>query len=304
MLAHSLFNDESWHDTDEPTALTADGPDDLPPPTISGEPIQMIALDLDGTLLRSDKSLSRRSRSAIAEAMKRGVRVVLASARPPRSVRDIYHQLGLDTLQINYNGALIHDQPKRQHLYHRPLPASLARQIAVRARELDPAVSISVELLDRWYTDHVDDNLPTETGKAFRPDFLGPLEVCLKRPVTKLMLLAPPQRLAPVRAAISVEFHGRIATTMSDDHLLQIIHPAVDKARALAKVARCYGVAPERVMAVGDAANDLGMLQWAGIGVAMGNAWPAVRRAADVTVPHNDADGVAFAIDHYVLGRN
>jgi len=263
--------------------------------------IGLVAIDVDGTLLRSDKSLTRVSAEAIAEATEAGVHVVIASARPPRSVREIYHALGLDTLAIHYNGALIHDLPRGKHVYHQPIDVGLAKRIVKVARRVDRNVSVSAEILDKWYTDFVDPELPTETSKIFRPDMVGPLESFMYVPVTKLMLLAPPQRLQKVTDMIRRRFAGQVTVIVSDPHMIQIVHPEVDKAHALQRIAQQYGVMQCNVMAIGDAPNDVGMLRWAGLGVAMENAWPIVHTAADVIVPSNDDNGVAYAIRKYVL---
>ncbi len=264
-------------------------------------PFGLVAIDVDGTLLRSDKCISRATTVVIEEATQRGVRVVLASARPPRSLRSIHDQLGLDNLQINYNGALIHDSRRRLHLFHQPLPAALVQRVVKVARRADPKVLVSIEILDKWYTDHFDDSLPTETSKSFAPDFVGPLESFLHVPVTKLMLLAPPHRLKTVQTTVAARFPEQIAMTISDTHLLQIIHPDVDKAAALARVAEHYGVPRQKVFAIGDAPNDIGMIRWAGLGASVENGWPMVRKAADVVVQSNDKDGVAKALRHFVL---
>ena len=271
------------------------------PPKPTAGPIKLIAIDLDGTLLRSDKVLSRANARAIAEATNRGVHVVLASARPPRSVRDIYHRLALDTLQVNYNGALIHDVPRGRHVFHQPLSVELAKKVVKLARKLDPAVVVSVEVLDKWYTDHVDETLPTETSKRFEPDFVGPLSAFLTVPVTKLMLLAPPEKLRPIHQMVRDKFADDIAILISDDYLIQLVHKQVDKASALKLVAERYGVAREQVMAIGDAPNDLGMVRWAGLGVAMANGWDNLKREANLIAPGNDEDGVAHVIREYVL---
>jgi hydroxymethylpyrimidine pyrophosphatase-like HAD family hydrolase len=88
---------------------------------------------------------------------------------------------------------------------------------------------------------------------------------------------------------------------ISDAHLLQFIHREADKSVALAQIAASYDIPAERVMAIGDAPNDVRMLHWAGLGVAMSNAWEQTRRVANAVVPSNDDDGVAYAINKYVL---
>ncbi|MEX0776533.1 MAG: Cof-type HAD-IIB family hydrolase [Phycisphaeraceae bacterium] len=261
----------------------------------------MVAIDVDGTLLRSDKRLSRRNIEAIARAVEQGVRIVLATARPPRSMRELYDILQPDPLQINYNGALIFDRASRANLYHRPLSLDMTRQVVEFARQLDPEVIVSLEVLDKWYTDRVHLSLHTETSRSFGPDMVAPLEEILRTAVTKLMLLAPPAQLVPVHAQIRAAFGSDLAIAVSDEHLIQITHPSVDKGNALALLAEHYGLAREQVMAIGDAPNDQGMLRWAGLGVAMDNAWPSLRDAADVVVPSNDQDGVAAALERFVL---
>ncbi len=270
-------------------------------PIHPAHPIGLVAIDLDGTLLQTDEQVSQRAIRVIGEVSHRGIPVVLASARPPRSARRIYDQLKLDTLQINYNGALINDPVQHQSVFHQPLEADLAKQIIQTARGIDSQVIVDLEILDRGYTDRIDPTLTTQTSQHFQPNAVGPLGQFLDQPVTKLMLLAPPQRLGSVRAAVEHRFADRVRVHVSDPHLIQVVHPKVDKAHALAKVAETYRVPRQRVMAVGDAPNDIGMLRWAGWGVAMGNGWEAVRAAADAVVPGNDEDGVAHALQRYVL---
>jgi 5-amino-6-(5-phospho-D-ribitylamino)uracil phosphatase len=268
-----------------------------------GGGIKLVAIDLDGTLLRSNKHLSTANAQAIAQATNQGIHIVLASARPPRSVRDIYHRLALDTLQVNYNGALVHDMPRGKHVFHQPMSATLAKKIVSFARKMDPNVVISIEILDKWYTDHVDDKLPTETSKHFSPDFVGPLDAFLTVPVTKLMLLAPPEKLRPIHQAVRTKFAKDIAILISDDYLIQLVHKQVDKANALQLVAKQYNVPRQQVMAIGDADNDLGMVQWAGLGVAMENGWDRLKQIADIIAPTNDDDGVAKILKKYVLNK-
>ncbi len=287
-----------------PTPSTPGSPNPAPPDPGGGAgPIKLVAIDLDGTLLRSNKHLSTANAKAIAQATNQGIHIILASARPPRSVRDIYHHLALDTLQVNYNGALVHDMPRGKHVFHQPMSATLAKKIVNFARKMDPNVVISIEVLDKWYTDHVDDKLPTETSKHFNPDFVGPLSAFLTVPVTKLMLLAPPEKLRPIHQAVRTKFAKDIAILISDDYLIQLVHKQVDKANALKLVAEKYNVPRQQVMAIGDADNDLGMVQWAGLGVAMENGWHQLKKIADIIAPPNDDDGVAKILKKYVLDR-
>jgi len=262
----------------------------------------LVALDLDGTLMRTDKNVAMYDVSAIKRAVKRGVKVVIATARPPRSAREVHEQLGLDTPIINYNGALIHNRPRNMHLFHEPLAAETARAMVKMARKIDPDVVVTIEVLDKCYTDHDDPNLQTETAKKFKPDFIGPLDVPLSDNITKLMFLAPADRLKAVRQAVMDKFAGQAAFMESDEKVMQIAHASVGKERALAWVAASLGIPAERCMAIGDAPNDAGMLRWAGKGCAVANAFGDARDAADVILMEgNDNEAVGHAIEDYVL---
>ncbi|MEI8196779.1 MAG: HAD-IIB family hydrolase, partial [Phycisphaerae bacterium] len=214
-----------------------------------------------------------------------------------------YQALKLNTPQINYNGALIWDEPAKKVLYHNPLAPALALEVIHYARKLYPKMMVSIEILDKWYTDHYADipEYATETAKHFVPDFIGPLEAFLVVPVTKLMLLGHPDWIAALEKSMARKFGQRLAHTRSDAFLLQIMHPQVSKGGALAWVAHQLGITKSQIMAVGDAPNDLDMLAAAGTAVAMGNAWPEVRKHSVHAVADNDHDGIAEALEKFVL---
>ena len=264
--------------------------------------IQLLAVDVDGTLLNSAKEISPATAEALRAARRQaGVHVVLASARPPRSVMPFYEQLGLEAPMINYNGALVYDPPGRRVVMHLPIPLKTAREIVRLARRLDRKVLVSAEILDRWYTDRLDEKYATETGLLFKPDRIAPVSQWLVEPVTKLLLLAPRAQLAKLQAAIAEAFPHQVSMVQTEEHLLQIMHATVSKAQALRCIAGELPVTREHVMAIGDNANDVGMLQWAAIGVAVGNATPEVKAIADVITEANDEDGVAKVVRRYIL---
>lgn len=263
--------------------------------------IRLCAIDIDGTLLRSDKRLSLRVVKRIQQAQKLGVKVVLASARPPRTVKEIYKILKLDTVQVNYNGAVIHDAQKDKAVYHLPIKPDVAAAVCKLARHLDPQIAVSLEILDRWCTDFVDPTLDVVSQRNRKPHFTGPLETFTRFPITKIMLIAKPSRLQRVREIVRQKMNRNIMMHISDHHIVQIVHPRVNKVLSLSQIAKDYHCTPEQVMAIGDAPNDAEMLQWAGLGVAVDNAWPRCKEVADVIVASNDNDGVAEAIERYIL---
>lgn len=261
----------------------------------------MVAIDLDGTLLTDTKQVSIKTARALCGLPQRDVKVVIASARPPRSVRPVYQALGLDTWQINYNGALIWDEPAGRAVYHRPMGPRVFMQIIETARDMFEEVLVSCEILDRWFTDRHDPSLTTETGKLFKPDVIAPLADFCNQPITKLLLLAEPHIINRIEPLLTQAFQEVVSFVRTDDHMLQVMDRRVSKAVALQKVAREYGVPMAQVMAIGDAPNDVGMLQAAGIGVAMDNAHSVVKKVANWIAPSNNDHGVHAALVRYGL---
>ncbi len=263
--------------------------------------LKLVAIDLDGTLLDRSKKISEQTVRALRCLPDSGVKTVIASARPPRSVRAIYQQLGLDTLQINYNGALIWDEPNQQTVFHRPMPGALVCEMIDQARDMFEEVLVSCEILDRWYTDREDQTYTTETGRLFKPDVICPHEDFCTQPITKLMFLGDPRIISRLEPLLLEGFGKKVTILRTDDELLQIMDNRVSKAVALKKVATHYGVKPQEILAIGDAPNDVGMLQVAGVAVAMDNAHPVVKEVADWIAPSNNDHGVHAALVKYGL---
>ncbi|HEX3358069.1 MAG TPA: Cof-type HAD-IIB family hydrolase [Tepidisphaeraceae bacterium] len=270
-------------------------------PTAPITSVRLVAIDLDGTLLDRSKKVSDRAAAALKCLPAAGVKVVIASARPPRSVRHIYQELGLDTWQINYNGALIWDEPNQQPVFHRPMNSNLVAAMIDRSRDMFEEVLVTCEILDRWYTDRDDQTYTTETGRLFKPDVVAPVEQFCTEPITKLMLLGDPMIISRLESLLLEEFGDKVTILHTDDELLQIMDNRVSKAVALQKVAAHYGVKQEEVMAIGDAPNDVGMLQFAGVAVAMANAHSVVKEVAHWIAPSNDEHGVHVALQRYGL---
>ena len=265
------------------------------------DPIELVAIDLDGTLLRSNGKICPKSINTIATARARGVRIVLASGRPPRSMKRVYRRLELDTLQISHDGALIHFGRMDRPWYHQPMPGHVAHRVIGLALALDSPVHVGLEVLDTGYTTTTDRRIRTEAAAGPQARQSRTLEPYLNGPVTKILLVGEPAALGGMHAALAAQLPDQVAFTFSHMGLLQVVHASVDKGTALAQVADYYGVPRSGVMAIGDAPNDLGMLGWAGLGAAVQNCWADVRQAAQFIVPSNDRAGVAYALQKYVL---
>jgi len=261
----------------------------------------MVAIDLDGTLLTDAKQVSEHTVKALCGLPQRQVKVVIASARPPRAVRHIYQLLKLDTLQVNYNGALIWDEPGRRAAYHRPMDGALVLRVIEHARDFYEEVLVSCEILDRWYTDRFEDKYVTETGRLFKPDVIAPLPNFCVRPITKLLLLGEKVMIDRLEKVLTETYGGQISVVRTDPELLQLMDHGASKADALTRVAQFYGLDMKEVMAIGDAPNDVEMLQAAGVAIAMDNAHRLVKKAAHWVAPSNNDHGVHAALMKYGL---
>jgi hypothetical protein len=263
--------------------------------------IRLVAVDLDGTLLNDSKQISDQTVKALSCAVDRGIRVVIASARPPRSVRQIYNNLKLDSWQINYNGALIWDEPAKEVIFHRPMPCELVRRLIDSARSRFASVLVTCEILDRWYTDRFDQSYTTETGRMFKPDVIAALDEFCTQPITKLLLLGERAMIDQLESMLTSTNDGNVTIVRTDPQLLQIMDRYVSKAAALQMVAEHYQIPLENVMAIGDAPNDVGIVKIAGVGVAMDNGSEVVKNVADWIAPSNNDHGVHAALVKFGL---
>ena len=265
-------------------------------------PIRLVAIDLDGTLLNDSKRVSGRTVGALKCLGGMGVRVVIASARPPRSVRHVYAELGLDTWQINYNGALLWDEPAGRAVFHRPMEPQVVRDLVAAARREHPHVLASCEILDRWCTDRFDPAYTTATGLLFAPDLVAPLETFCTEPITKLMFQSDPRTMTALEPTLrAFASPAEVSVLRSDPDLIQVMHASASKGAALRRVADHYAVPMQQVMAIGDAVNDVPMLEAAGVAIAMDNAHPDVKRVATWVAPSNNDHGVHAALVRYGL---
>ena len=253
-----------------------------------------IATDLDGTLLRSDLTVSERTVQALRAASAAGMLVALVTGRPVRWLRRVYDHLGVLYPAVCANGAVVYDPEADRALHVNPLAPAVLAEVCQRLRAAVPTSRFAVEIEDgRVLWHEVDYPLRWDTDDpAVRP--VTSLAELTSVTAVKLLVRAGERDPDEFTSLVAQCVAGLAeATHSSSSGLVEISAAGVTKAAGLAWLCERHGVPAADVVAFGDMPNDLPMLAWAGHGVAVANAHPAVLAAADEVTGSNDEDGVA-----------
>jgi Cof subfamily protein (haloacid dehalogenase superfamily) len=263
--------------------------------------IRLVALDLDGTLVGADLTIRPRVRDALARARERGVAVTIVTGRMLTAARPYAQELGLDGAIVCYQGAAIFNvttgailqmTPVRQDVTREVLAWAAARGIHAQCYADDVLYVQSINRFSKRYTDLA----------RVEPRVVPSLAECFAdRPTIKLVLVDDAGPSAQHLAELTPLLGDRAYLTRSNVDFVEVLDPNVNKGVALAFVAQQYGASLEETLAVGDAWNDLPLLQAAGIGVAMGSGPPELLAQADAVVADVAHDGVAEAVERFVL---
>jgi len=266
-------------------AVTA--PDDLRPP-------RLIATDLDGTLVRSDGTISARTRSAVLAAQHAGSVFVMVTARPPRWLHDLADLVGEHGVAIVANGAILYDVVRRQAIRTRLIDPAVALEVAQAIRAEIPEVEFAIERSDRYGQE------PHYVNRWPRPDdtLVAGIEVLLSEPAAKLLVRHPSWHSDDLLARINPVVADRVTASHSGGtSLVEISASGVSKAAMLADFAATQGISATESIAFGDSINDLPMLAWAGTSYGVANAHAEVLAMVDTVCPSNDEDGVAAVLE-------
>ena len=264
----------------------------------------MLASDLDGTLLRSDGTVSPRSRAALRAAVDAGLLVAFVTGRPPRWLDEIAEATEHLGVAVSANGAVLYDLATERIIASHPLLPEALAALTAQLRTAFPHVQFAVEYGDSFaaepdYEHHWAIN-PTahRQGRPIAAPVVAELASIISRPGVKLLAKDHGGAVDDVLASADLLLAGRATVTHSSSFgLLEIAAPGVTKASGLAELAASHGIAPDEVAAIGDMPNDVSMLQWAGASYAVANAHGAALAAADEVLGSNDDDAVAVLIE-------
>jgi Cof subfamily protein (haloacid dehalogenase superfamily) len=266
----------------------------------------LIATDVDGTLLDERELVSPRTRAAVQAAVAGGARFVLATGRPPRWIPPVVEALGLAPMAVCANGAVIYDAASDRIVSAHTLAPDVLRELAEIATRVIPGVGLAVERVGRTALDESIPQFASSPGYEHawhNPDNTEvSVEDMLSVPAVKLLIRKSGARSADLAAALAphVGISGDL-TYSTNNGLIEVVPLGISKATGVAEIIRPLGITAEDVVTFGDMPNDVPMLSWAGLGVAMGNAHPEAVAAADEVTTTNSDDGVARVLERWWL---
>lgn len=260
--------------------------------------IKLVALDVDGTLVGKDLTISPRARAAVRAARERGVRFIIVTGRMYRASAPYAAELGLDGLPlVAYNGAMVREFPSGRPIAHEPVPLEVCRTLAEYCE--DRGLHVQAYVNDELFVPDLGPETQHYVSIArVNATSVGKLSRWLTEPSTKMLIIDEPRRIAGEIQAEVETLLGRTARAApSSPEFLEIVSKPVSKGAALAAVADSMGLRRDEVMAIGDGMNDMAMLAWAGTSFAVGHAPEALRKVATHVTSSGPSDAVAEALE-------
>lgn len=257
----------------------------------------LIVLDLDGTLLTDDKRITEKTAQTIQKVKEEGHAVMFATGRPYRATELYYKQLGLSTPVVNFNGAFVHHPlDNSMETIHKTLSLSTVKEVMDTMQKF-PWSNMVAEVKDKVYV-HYHDELVLDNFKMGKPVVTtGDIQKYLKDDPTSLLIQANASDIETIQAHLQ-QAHAEVVGNRTWDspwgHVIEVFPSGLSKAAGLAHVSKWLDIPKERIIAFGDENNDLEMIDYAGVGIAMSNGIDELKAIADdVTTFSNNEDGIA-----------
>ena len=251
--------------------------------------MEAIVLDLDGTLLTSKEKISEKTKNILYKLREKGIKIIIATGRSYKSLKPYKEMLGLDTPVVCFNGAKIVDVTEKT-VFELPLEDKLSKKCIDIAKEM--GIHINFYQNEVWYVEE-------ETEEAHMYKESSGLDFEIKKindfdnfNMTKLLFIGANERLKELEKRIHEAVGNEVNKVFSKKHYLEVMNKDVNKGEALRKLFLMEGININKVIAFGDAWNDLEMLQIVGHGVAMGNAEEELKTLVGRSCGTNDEDGI------------
>jgi len=264
---------------------------------------KLIAIDMDGTLLKEDKTISDKTKQAIHKAKQKGIRVVLASGRPIEGLQRYLEELDLlskDDYVLSFNGSIVQNAKTKEIIRKNILKGkdltylyNIAKQLKVDIHAFSNEGCITPKMSKYSELEGTINGIP-----VIIMDFEKTSE---EEDIIKIMMVDEPERLEEAIKKLPPEVYQKYTVVRSAPYFLEFLNKESSKGVGIRELSDYLGIKKEHIICIGDAGNDLDMIQFAGLGVAMGNAFDEVKEAADYITKNNQEDGVAHVIQKFVL---
>lgn len=268
--------------------------------------IKVLALDLDGTLTNNEKKITKHTKETLQRAMQNGVSVVLASGRPLVGIQPLAKELELAKYGgyiLAYNGGQIIDCKTGKEIYQRVLEVDRIATIYEVTRKFGVAM-LTYEGEDIITEDDEDPYVLRECYiNKTKVRKIDNIVEHVTSPVPKCLLVGEHEKLLPVMTYLKENYGTELSIYFSEPFFLEIMPLGVEKSASLGMLLERLDLEREQLMACGDGMNDITMLQYAGIGVAMGNACKEAKEVAEHITTTNEEDGVAKAVNRFIFSK-
>jgi len=263
---------------------------------------KLVAVDIDGTLLNSQGIITDKTRSSIQKAVDKGIVFSICTGRPIQGVERFNSLLDLDSPYITYNGAMIVMGRSKEILYEQGLSAEAARSIMSWGKKFQ--TTIMVWSNNQLYASEL--NARAHDYKKLsgvEPLLIDDEKTLIHNGVTKILWYDDIDKIDLYQGLLKNALFDNVNYYTSKPTFLEFVDKRVSKANAMEKLGTHFGISSEEMIAIGDGFNDLSMIEYAGMGVAMGNAPQAIRDKANFVTLTNDEDGIAYALEKFIIGN-
>jgi len=264
---------------------------------------KMIVLDLDDTLLRADQTISNRNKEALMQAQQEGKKVVLASGRPTLGMVSYADELFLadyESYILSFNGGKIINCHSKKDFFSQTLSVEAVQRLHdISTRE---NVYIHTYVGDEIITAEENPYTTIESELTGLPiTVVDSFMDGVTEPVVKVLMVGEPEHLKKVEKKLQAELGEEFSVMRSKPYFLEFTDKGITKGTSIEKLINEFGIKREEVIAVGDSYNDQEMIEFAGLGVAMGNAPDDIKKISDYITDTNENDGVAKVVEKFLL---
>ncbi len=262
---------------------------------------KLVAIDMDGTFLNENHTVSKKNIDAVKKAIEKGVKVVVATGRDKKGIQPLMQYLDFNNHFILYNGSMIYDSKLDDYIERYDMTFTEAEKIFNYGVDLNTTVVVWAE--EKHYTNSRESEILKYYEKLNQEEFavIKSLKEIEHLRIQKVLFSDNAERMLEIFKELDNRVFDECQYEQSFAEAIEFYNKSCSKGNSVLKYAESLGIAPEEIIAIGDSMNDLSMIRMAGLGIAMGNATDAIKSEADFVTKSNTEDGVAFAIEEFIL---